>query len=197
MAAGVYQSRFASQQEAVAWLAKKLRVTPASLKRSSTPRPHLPLSLYRGVVYHGSRGTARWEGRFQNETIGTFKCQHSAARAVAKRAGVRVCKLKKKSPVTNVFAIKHFATTYKVFAKYMPGDLQSMAEHEKMSKAMFAQETMLTSIDGCGQSFQASGFVQPQFPSFHFPKSWQGDSRSFSAIAFPHRAPPLKLHVEH
>ena len=146
MAAGVYRSRFASQQEAVAWLAKELRVTPASLKRSSTPRPFSPLSLYRGVVYHGSRGTARWEGRFQNETIGSFKCQHSAARAVAKRAGVRVCKLLKKSPVTNAFAIKHFATTYKVFAKYMPGDLQSMAEHEKMSKAMFAQETMLTSM---------------------------------------------------
>ena len=138
--ANVWKCGFQTQIAAARWLAKKLRVRLAALRRpelASGRRVHTEefgISCFRGVVPHGRR----WEARAHGRRLGTFKSQAAAAQVAARALRTSVKSLRK--PMSAKRARPIFKAAYQVFKQYVPGDLQHTRLQEHQCQHIFKQE---------------------------------------------------------
>ncbi len=141
-ALGLWKSGFPRAEEAARWLAKQRKVPMQSLARvarKKTPTPALVVSLFHGVV--GRRragGGVLWETRVKGQPRRSFASQAEAAREVARARGVPVRSLAKKP--TRLHSRRQFQAAYRVFKKYVPGDLMHTRAQEVECKRQFKQE---------------------------------------------------------
>ena len=144
--AGVWRSGFASQEQAAAWLASMLRVKKASLRRSTSkrcsPPIHCAMSSFKGVVphRHTKDGAHRWAARVHGRWLGTFGSQVEAANVVARELGVSRRKLLRKTPFSAKRARQVFRAAFRVFRRYVPGDLRISRLQEHQCRRAFLQD---------------------------------------------------------
>ena len=145
--AGVWQCGFASQEQAAAWLASKLKVKRASLRRStckrcSTTPTHCAMSRFKGVVphRHTKDGAHRWAARAHGRWLGTFGSQVQAATVVARELGVSRNKLLRKIAFSGKRARQVFQAAFRVFRHYVPGDLRITRLQEHQCRRAFAKD---------------------------------------------------------
>ena len=143
--AGVWRSGFTSQEQAAEWLASKLGVKKASLRKARhvvVPETY-GMSRYIGVVPHRHTrdGTRRWAARVPGHWLGTFGCQTEAARAVARQLGVRLRTLLRKNMFSAKHARKVFKAAYRVFHAYIPGDLKHTRLQEVRCRIIFQKDS--------------------------------------------------------
>ena len=101
--------------------------------------PALAMSRFQGVVAkRRAAGRILWETRLQGQPRRSFASQAEAVRVVARSRRVLARSLAKEP--TRLHARRQFQAAYRVFKKYVPGDLQHTREQEVECKWQFKQE---------------------------------------------------------
>ena len=153
----LYRARFPRAIDAAQWLAAELNVPLENLMRTRIvekrrkPSPTLLVSCHRGVVYHNGRWRAK-DG--SGSVLGRFSTEEQAAREVARALGTTPGKLGKERSV--LWQRRIFSAALQVFSDYMPGDLESMVDHEKGSRRMFEQDHTAVMVSGCRVTVRVS-----------------------------------------
>ena len=155
---------FDSEDKAAKWLAKQMAVPLSSLRKSGPSV--VTTSVFRGVVLKqsSSRSPMRYVAQVgSGEYLGTFATEMQAAKAVARRRGVGVKKLRRKAVsgrrgsstiISGVRARALFRATYPHFKSYAPGDYEHMMELEDRVGRHFKKDqscmyTLVVTL--CGQ----------------------------------------------
>ena len=146
----LFKSGFATEEQAAKWLAKTLRVRQSSLLRfrRSRVRRQLVLSNFRGVVRRcRPQKSVLWEARRPGGVLlGTYSSELHAAKALARVLGVPVSSLRRKAVLTRRIARQLFIAAYRVFKKYIPGDVEKTCEHERKYRTALKQDSL---VYGC------------------------------------------------
>ena len=147
----LFKSGFATEEQAAKWLAKTLRVRQSSLLRvrRSRVRRQLVLSNFRGVVRRcrPQKKSVLWEARRPGGVLlGTYSSELHAAKALARVLGVPVSSLRRKAVLTRRIARQLFIAAYRVFKKYIPGDVEKTCEHERKYRTALKQDSL---VYGC------------------------------------------------
>ena len=142
----LWKSGFSTEDEAAEWLAKALGVRKRSLLRvpaspRSQVRKELVLSHFHGVVPRHRPHGVLWEARRPGSIpLGGYSSELEAAKALAGVLGVPVEKLKRKGVLTRNVARRVFKAAYRVFKKYVPGDLEKTSQCEITCQAAFKKD---------------------------------------------------------
>ena len=94
----------------------------------------LKVAKYYGVTYSRNR----WVARVQQKILGRYTTEQEAANRVAAALGVGV-RVLRKTGKPKYLAKRLFHVAYPIFKEYVPGDYQSMIDHETTSARMFRQ----------------------------------------------------------
>ncbi len=144
---GLWKSGFKSAKQAATWLAKQLGVRLSSLVRTAcTKTPALAESRVHGVVAKKRPGgRVLWETRVEGQPRRSFASHADAVRVVARARRVNARSLAKKGP-TRLHSRRQFQKAYRVFKKYVPGDLMHTRQQEVKCERQFKQELCHTCV---------------------------------------------------
>lgn len=138
---GLWKSKFKNAEQAATWLAKQLGVRLSSLARTACKKtPALAESRVHGVVAKKRpRRRVLWETRVEGQPRRSFASPEAALRVVARARRVNARSLAKKRP-TRLHSRRQFQKAYRVFKKYVPGDLMHTRQQEVECEQQFKRE---------------------------------------------------------
>lgn len=138
---GLWKCWFKSAEQAARWLAKQLGVPVSSLARTACKKtPALVESRVHGVVAKKRPGgRVLWETRVEGQPRRSFASHADAVRVVARARRVSAKSLAKKRP-TRLHSRRQFQKAFRVFKKYVPGDLMHTRQQEVECERQFKQE---------------------------------------------------------
>ena len=146
----LWKTGFKDEDQATQWLAKKCRVTPASLRKSSSSP--ITTSSYKGVclVQRSPRSCLWWVAQHAGKYIGTFDTEQAAAKAVARRSMQSPKSLRrgKRHHVSGSRGVRIsapraralFKAAYRAFKTYVAGDYTNMMDIESTAGSVFKED---------------------------------------------------------
>ena len=134
-----YKARFKTEVSAAQWLARSLGVSVSALRRKRRREDGQGqcMSRYRGVVHH----SGCWEARGSCGRVLGYFGSEKVALAKVMEVRQKTEKELRKDDFSKRALRSHFKSKHHIFHKYVPGDVQSMYEHEeRCARTIFKED---------------------------------------------------------